>query len=268
MIKHKYTAALLASAVFTGALGTTSTGHAQDATADAEAAAKAKEEEEKKKWEHTAGLGFTLTGGNADTMLFTADYVGIRKWNDNELGIGAAGGYGESDGLVNNNYVEGFGQYNRLFGPKKRWFAFGRASGRHDEIADIAYRVPVNAGLGYYFLKKGVNNNEKFNLAAEVGPGYTWEKVGGVTDSYANLVVGERFSYDITKKTKIWQLANYSPSLEDFNNYTVNFELGVETSLVGNLVIRSVFTDSYRGQPAPGRKNNDYKFITSIGYKF
>ena len=93
-------------------------------------------------------------------------------------------------------------------------------------------------------------------------------RIGGITDSYATLFVGERFGYEITEKTRMWQSLDYTPALSDFNNYTVNAEVGIETQLVGNLVIRAVFTDSYRGQPAAGRKNNDYKFITSIGYKF
>ncbi len=265
MKNHGRTTTIATSAVLLGLLGAASTSQAQDAAAAAKDVAP---KEEPKKWSHTAGLGFTLTGGNSDTLLFTADYTGIRKWGNNEIGIGAAGGYGESDNVVNNNFLTGFAQYNFLFGPQKRWFGFGRVQGRHDEIADIAYRVPVNAGIGYYFLKEGLNDNKKFTLAAEAGPGYAWEKVGGVADDYATIYFGERFGYKITDKTRVWQSADYSPAVDDFNNYTVNFEAGVETQLVGNLVIRAVFTDSYRGQPAAGRESNDYKFITSIGYKF
>jgi putative salt-induced outer membrane protein YdiY len=254
---------VITSVVLLGIVGASSTIQAQDAPV-----AEAAPQEKPKLWSQTAGLGFTLTGGNSDTLLFTADYTGVRKWGDNELTIGAVGGYGESDGEVNNNFVEGFGQYNYLFGPKKRWFGFGRVAGRHDEVADIAYRVPISVGLGYYFLKEGVNDNKRFTLAGEVGPGYAWEKVGGITDEYATLFVGERFGFKITEKTRLWQSAGYTPSIEDFGNYTVNFEAGVETQLVGDLVIRAVFTDSYRSEPAAGRENNDYKFITSVGYKF
>lgn len=252
---------LASSAVLLGILSVAPALQAQDAPAPEKV-------EKKKLWSHTAGLGFTLTGGNSDTLLGTADYAGIRKWGNNEVSLGAAAGYGKSDGVVNNNFVTGFGQYNFLFGPEKRWYGFGRVEGRHDEISDIAYRVPLTAGVGYYFLKEGLNDNDKFTLAAEAGPGYAWEKVGGVTDSYATLFVGERFGWKISEKTRVWQSAGYSPSVEDFNNYTINFEAGVETQLVGDLVLRAVFSDSYRGQPAPGRESNDYKFITSIGYKF
>jgi putative salt-induced outer membrane protein len=270
MKRYTITSSLAVSAVLLGTLGATPVLRAQDAAAPEKAApvAEPAKKKEPSKWKQTAGLGFTLTGGNSDTLLFTADYAAGKKWADNEFAIGAAGGYGENDGTVNNNFLSGFAQYNRLFGPKKRWFGFGRAEGNHDEIADIAYRVPLNVGLGYYFLKQGVNGNEKFNLAAEVGPGYAWEKVGGITDSYATIVIAERFSYQISEKTRLWQSANYTPSLENFDNYTVNAEVGVETQLVGNLSIRSVFSNSYRSQPAAGRDSNDYKFITSLAYNF
>jgi len=250
-------------------MGMTSAVHSQDAAAPAkDAPVEVQKKEEPKKWTQTAGLGLTLTGGNSDTLLFTADYGAVRKWGDNEFGVGVAGGYGESDDVVNNNFVSGFAQYNYLFGPKKRWFGFGRVEGNHDEISDIAYRVPANVGLGYYFLKQGVDGNKKINLAAEVGPGYAWEKVGGITDSYATIIIAERFNYQISEKTRLWQSANYTPSLEKFDNYTVYAEVGVETQLVGNLSIRSVFSDSYRSQPAAGRESNDYKFITSLAYNF
>ena len=261
MTKQRYSKTLAVSAALIGALGMAANVQAQDAEV-------AKEDEEKKKWEHTAGLGFTLTGGNAETVLFTADYLGIRKWGRHELGIGAAGGYGKADGEVNNNFVNGFGQYNILFGPQQLWYGFGRVNAQHDEIADIAYRVPIAGGVGYYFLKRGVNDNEKFNLAAEVGPGYAWEKVGGVTDQYATIYAGQRFSWQINEKTRLWQSVDFTPEISDFGNYVVNGEIGVETSLIENLALRAIFTDSYRSNPAAGRKNNDYKFITSIAYKF
>jgi hypothetical protein len=80
--------------------------------------------EEKPKWESSVGLGLTLSAGNSDNILFTANAGTQRKWERNELQFGATGGYGESRARVvdpttgevtrqttkNTDFVRGFGQ--------------------------------------------------------------------------------------------------------------------------------------------------------------
>jgi len=249
---HITTASLLALAG-----GLTST-QAQDAT----------KPEEAPKWKQSAGLGFTLTQGNSETVLFTASYAGAKKWRNNEVLLGLNAGYGEDDGTKNNEYINGFGQYNWLFGKDNRWYGFGRIGALYDGIADIDYRVGIAGGIGYYFLKEGVNDNKKFNLSTEVGPGFVVEQVGGIQDEYATIYLAEKFSWKISEKSRLWQTLDFTPQISDLENNVTNFELGIASKITDNLELRAVLTDTYRSHPAAGRKHNDLKFVTGIAYSF
>jgi len=210
----------------------------------------------------------TLTEGNSETVLVTASYSGAKKWGHNEISLGLNGAYGENDNIKNNEYLKGFGQYNWLFGASQRWYGFGRVEALYDGIADIDYRVNVSGGLGYYFLKEGVNENKRFNLSAEVGPGFVTERVGGETSNYATIYAAEKFTWKITDRSRLWQFLDFSPQIDDLENNVTNFELGVASKITESLELRAVLTDTYRSQPAAGRKHNDLKIVAAVGYTF
>ena len=117
--------------------------------------------------------------------------------------------------------------------------------------------------VGYYFIK-----NDQTRLSAEIGPGYIYEKQGGDERGYFALRLAEKFEHKFNDKTKIWQSFEVLPEIEDFDNYIINAELGVETQLVQKLALRSYVQDTYDNQPAPGREKNDIKLVTALVYKF
>jgi putative salt-induced outer membrane protein len=255
---------------------------AQDA-AEAEPAAEAAEDEEEPKWESSAGVAFAYASGNTENMLFTGNIGTERLGEINEWRFGASAGYGESkpkdDGdptteesrEQNTGFARGFGQYNRLF--SERFYGLGRVEAIHDSIADIDYRIPISVGAGYYFLK-----DDTFKLSADVGPGYVWEKLNGVSDEYASLRAGEQFEWKISESSRLWQSLEYTPQITDFSNSVIQFELGVESKLYGNLSMRIVAQDIYRTHPAiisdPGvtpelrRKHNDFRLLAGLNYTF
>jgi putative salt-induced outer membrane protein YdiY len=248
---------ILSAAALAGGFAVNPAG-AQDAAKPAEAP----------KWSQSAGLGLTITEGNSDTVLVTASYSGVKKWRQNEVSLGLNGGYGENEGEKNNEYVKAFGQYNWLFGDAQRWYGFGRLDALYDAIADIDYRFNLSAGLGYYFLKEGVNDNQRFNLSAEVGPGFVLEKVGGEKSEYATFYASEKFTWKISDRSRLWQTLDYSPKVDDLENYVVNFELGIASKITDPMELRVVLTDTYRNEPAAGRKHNDLKLVASVNYTF
>ena len=213
------------------------------------------------KWETAATMGFSLTSGNSDTMLFTGMIKTQKKGPQDEWGFGADAAYGENDSTVNNNNVHGYGQYNRLL--SERWFLYGRADAMHDEIADVNYRVSLSPGAGYYFIK-----NKTTTLAGEVGPGVVIEERGGVDSTYATLRVAGRFEHKFSDYARMWAKAEYLPEISDFGNYLLNTELGVGAALSTRLELTLILQDNYASEPAPNRKANDLKLITGITYKF
>jgi putative salt-induced outer membrane protein len=213
------------------------------------------------KWEKSAALGLTLTEGNSDTLLVTGNLLASRKGERNEISLGADGAYGENNDVKNNETLHGFAQYNRLF--SDRFYGYARLDGLHDAIADVEYRFTFSPGVGYYFIK-----NERTRLSGEVGPGYIYEKQGDDERGYFIARLAERFDHKINDKTKIWQSLEFLPEIEDFDNYIINAEVGVDTQLTQKLALRSYLQDTYDNQPAPGRKKNDLKLVTALAWKF
>jgi putative salt-induced outer membrane protein YdiY len=219
------------------------------------------------KWESSAAAGLTLTRGNSSTLMATAAGATVRKWEDDELSFGADATYGKTriNGVSSENAesLHGSVQYNRLF--TERLYGYARVEGLHDGIADITYRVTLSPGAGYYFIKE-----KTMDLSAEVGPGYVIEKLGHTTDDYATLRVAEKFHYQLSDHARLWQMAEWLPQVDDFDNYIINAEIGIEADLTKDkrLAMRSYLQDTYNNRPAANRQKNDAKLVTAIAYKF
>jgi putative salt-induced outer membrane protein YdiY len=219
------------------------------------------------KWQSSAAAGLTLTRGNSDTVLATLSLATGKKWAQNEVSLGADGAYGQTKQDGNNDttaeQLHGFGQYNRLF--TERWYGYGRIEGLHDGVADIRYRISLSPGVGYYFIK-----SKPTQLSAEAGPGYIFQELGDDQQSYATLRLGEKFNQALSDRARLWQTAEWLPQVDDFKNYIINFEIGVEADLSSSkkLSLRSFLQDTYNNEPAKGRQKNDAKLVTAIAYKF
>jgi len=220
------------------------------------------ETEEKPKWETNASFGFTLTQGNNDTLLVTSSVLGIKKWELNELSLGADASLGEVEGTKNNETLRGFSQYNRLF-TNERTYALFNVAALHDAIADVEFRLTVSPGLGHYFYK-----SEKFELSGELGPGFVYEKLGSRTDNYMSLRVAESAKYQISERARLWQKLELIPQVDNFDNVLVMAEIGIDSDLTEKLGLRLTIQDVYDNEPAAGRKSNDLRVVSSLRYKF
>jgi putative salt-induced outer membrane protein len=221
----------------------------------------------KPKWESTLNASLTLTRGNSDTMTASGAATTQKKWDQNELKLGMDGTYGESkvgsNTTVSANSIHGFGQYNRLF--TERLYGYARADGLHDDVADVAYRVTVGPGAGYYLIKRPGTH-----LDVEVGPGFVWQRQGGEIDNYVTLRVGENFDQKLSDRAKLWQKTEYLPKVEDFNVYIINSEVGISAALTkdNKLSLTVTLNHTYNSVPASGRLKNDTILKTGITYAF
>ncbi|HEX7862473.1 MAG TPA: DUF481 domain-containing protein [Verrucomicrobiae bacterium] len=213
------------------------------------------------KWETTASLGATVTQGNSDSVLAAAQILSQKKWGANEMRLGADATYGELDNEKNAESLHGFAQYNRLF--TERAFGYVRLDGLHDAIADIEYRFTFSPGAGYYFIK-----NETTTLSGEAGPAFIYEKVGDDETGYFTARLAERLEHKFNDNVRIWQSIEFLPQVDDFDNFLINAEVGVESKLTEKLSLKVFAIDNYDNQPAPGREENDLKVVTAIGYTF
>lgn len=212
-------------------------------------------------WESSASAGLTLTRGNSHTLLYSAGLTSDKKTPDNEYSLGASGTYGSQDGKDNVNNYGGFSQWNHLF--TERFYAYLRADALRDVIADLDYRFNVGPGVGYYWFK-GTNTT----LATEAGAGYQTQHLGGNYDSYGTVRFAENFEHKFSDRARLWQKAEILPQVDKFQNYVINFEIGMEASITKTFSLKTFLDDTYQSEPASGRYRNDIKLVSGVSYKF
>ena len=228
-------------------------------------------------WKHSVSVGVTLTRGNSQTALFTADFLATKKTLVNEYSLGLAGAYGNNNSTETINNYKVFGQWNHLF--SERLYSYVRASGLRDVIQNIDYRLNVGPGAGYYFIKDSMTylageagvgfEAQRFNslhVPAGPPPGYT--VTPAKEETFATIRLADRFEHKFNDHARFWQSAEFLPQVDKFDNFVVNFEAGVETSVTKSFTLKTYVIDSYQNRPSAGKLKNDVQIVAAVGYKF
>mgnify|MGYP000866128843 CR=1 FL=1 len=225
------------------------------------------------KLEKSLTLGLNLTDGNSETMLANGNLqIAGEKDLLGSFKVGLEGNYGENttrsvvDGVeikedettVSNAKLTG--NAKKTLTP--RTYAYLDGSVLNDDIAKIDYRATVGPGLGLYLVK-----SDSQALSVEGGLAYVWEEVSDLEDDYLALRLAESFEYKFAERSKIWQSIAYMPEAEDFDNYLITAEVGVEAPLQGKLNLRVVLQDKYDSEPGEDVKHNDLTLIAGVSIK-
>lgn len=212
-------------------------------------------------WTASAALGYSLASGNADTTSFTAMFDAVNRSQTDEILLSAAAGIGENGGVTTASNVRASAQYNRLLG--NNWF-LGLGSGFvHDDVADLSYRLTPALTLGYYLIK-----NDTMTLSLEAGPGYTFERVGGINDDYAAAQATERFTWNLNSRCTLNQSFGYNAPLDDLGDYTLTGTAFVDTDITESLAFRVAATYIYDSSPAAGLGHHDTTLTSGIAVRF
>lgn len=215
-------------------------------------------------------LGATLTDGNSETMVGNASL--LTEGEKDRLGSVRAGieaNYGEStvrrreDGetereketTVENARI--FANARKTLG--ERTFAYLVGSVLYDDIAQIDYRAMLGPGLGVYLLKR-----EATTLSIELGTSYIWEDVSDEREDYLAARLAQRFDYAINDRSRLWQAAEVLPKANEFDDYLLNAEAGIEAAVNSRMNLRLVLQDKYDSTPGEGLKKNDLTLIAGL----
>jgi putative salt-induced outer membrane protein YdiY len=230
-------------------------------------AASAAEEKAAKKdgFETALNVGVSLTEGNSETLLANGSLVTTGERTDlGSVTAGIEANYGEdtkddvTDTTVNNGKISG--NAKKTLSPKT--YVYGDASGLYDDVADITYRALAGLGAGAYLIK-----NDKRDLFVEAGPSYLWEEVADIRDDYLALRFAQGYTCQATKTAKLVETLEYLPRANDFNDYLLNAQVGIEAAMSERVSLRVVLQDKYDSTPAAGAKRNDLGLIAGLGFK-
>jgi len=219
-------------------------------------------------WQTTASMNAAVSRGNADTLLIGAALTSLRKWDKNEIALGADATFGSNsdpttrkETTTAQNYGV-YAQYNRIL--SDRVYLGLRSDARQDRIAFVDYRATVAPALGYYVVK-----NDRLKVKIENGPAFIFESLQGAgTANYLTLRLAEEVQWKINERASIIQSMEYLPQVEDLGNYVVNFNMGLSAKITDKASVTITFQDFYRSVPAPGRRSNDLRLLAGIPYSF
>ena len=216
---------------------------------------------EKGAWKRAIEAGVSTASGNSDVLRYDGSASAAKETETNYTYLEVAGRYGESDNETDAANATGEAKYQHKL--TERTYAALDGYAKHDQIADLAYRLRGSVSLGRRFLW-----TERAVLSAELGPGYVAEKKGDEKEGFAAGRVGQYLEVLIADNLQIWQSAEFVQNLEDGAVYFVNAEVGLETVLLANLNLRFSVEDAYDSQPAEGKESNDVTTKTTLVWKF
>lgn len=210
-------------------------------------------------WEITGAAGLSLAQGNADSVAYSLQALATYEGQYWEGLAGADYFYSENNGVTATDSLRLYGQGQRLL--TERLYLGLAGSYFQDAPADLDYRFDVAGVLGYHVIK-----SDRTTLSLEAGPGYAWEKQGDISNDFATLRFGERFEHQLSKRSKLWQSAYLTPQIDDFDNFNLIAEAGIDTLLSERWSLRTSVRYLYDNTPAAGRQSEDLTLITGLSY--
>ena len=105
-------------------------------------------------------------------------------------------------------------------------------------------------------------------LSFEGGPGFAFEEVGGVKDSYFSIIAAEKFTWAVNDRISLKQSLSgvFDPSNSD--NYTLVADAALDVQLNEKTAWRLAASWAYDGEPAAGRERDDTTVTSGFSVKF
>ena len=154
-------------------------------------------------------------------------------------------------------------QERKLANP--RWSLFFQAAYEWDRFKAFDYRIALHSGLAFEVYKL----EDRF-LKLRLGAGASRE-VGGTPDEWLpELQLGADWERQVTDTFKLYATSDYYPNLEDFSDFRLNTNAGLEfvVDAERNINFRMFTFNRYDSTPAPGNIENDidYGMALVIGF--
>jgi len=215
-------------------------------------------------WERSVAAGLNITSGNSETLAANASVSAERSGDIHEIRLRAEGNFGEStvneiDETTTQN-AKVAAVYKRKF---QKFFLYSDNSLFHDKVADIDSRLIAGVGIGHRIFE---SDNAKLDI--ELGGSYINEELTNATgDDYVAVRLSARYDKKLSESSKLWLTAEYLPSVDDFDDYLLDGDVGLVAAINSSLSLRVVIQDRYDNIVSDDREKNDLSLISSIVYK-
>ena len=210
-------------------------------------------------WENSAAAGVSLAKGNSDNLSYNLHLLSAYEFDNIEAELGADWHYAENNDVTNTDSFKAYGEYRFLL--SDRAYLGTNTSYLVDDITDIDYRIDLGIVAGYYLIK---SKDQK--LSFETGPGYVWQDQADISDDYMTLRFALNYEQQLAKHTKLWFSSIYTPAADDFSDYMLSAEAGIDTAINDHWAIRTAIRYQYDSTPSPDSQSDDTLLTLGLRY--
>lgn len=177
-----------------------------------------------RKWRYNASFDLTGKSGNTDKYRIGSSLRAELKGPNDTLAFFFEYEQAEENDNKTEDNIAGGASYESFFSEILGWYV--RTELESDRIEDVKLRSSSAAGLSYRLI-----NKEHQTLIARTGIGYrytAYDSEDRNDDSSATLDFGLSHMYQFSNKFKMKNDLTYSPAIDDFRNYRVVHDSGLE----------------------------------------
>jgi len=219
-------------------------------------------------WTGSFALNGLFITGNTETQQIGFSGWLKKRWEDDRLSLGTQYHYGREkdpdsgDEVTSVDYGLLYGKYDHFL--NKKPYALGQLKAERDGVARLDLRLTPSVGLGYQGFE-----GPTFNLSTEAGLAWVYERFEstGTREYFAPRLA---YSVDWTPVTilKLYHTLEYLPRFDDAQDYLLNIEAGLRTTVWKGFFSEFKIEFRYDGEPAPGRRRADTRYIVGVGWQF
>lgn len=178
----------------------------------------------RREWRYDASFDLSGKDGNTDKYELGTSLKAELKGPDDTLAFFFRYEQAEEEDNKTEDNIAGGGSYESFFSETLGWYV--RTELENDRIEDIDLRSTSAGGLSYRLI-----NKDHQSLIARSGLGYRYTSYGDDDkddESSATLDFGLAHSYQFENKIQIKNELTYVPAIDDFGNYRVVHDSGIE----------------------------------------
>ena len=223
---------------------------------------RAKREELERDWSYEAGADLLGKEGNSEEFALGINFEARLKSPDDELRFYGEYEQREKNGDKTEDRAAGGMSYEAFFSKIFGWYV--RTELETDAIDEVDLRSTSAGGASYRLI-----NKENQNLVARSGLGYRYTAYDAERDNESTATLDFGLDHTLHFKDAIFMenTLTYVPSLDDFGNYRVVHDSGVEIPVGSgdNWKLRMGVKNEYESEPV-AEENLDTTYYSRMIY--
>jgi len=199
--------------------------------------------------------------GNTNTASLRLQAYGLLRFGDHRHEARFGLDYQNRDDVTQKDEITASYDYNWFFG--ERWFTTLSIGYQRNPVADIDYRVPASAGLGYQFF----DDAYRF-FKISIGPSYVEESIAGVESATGAWQWKLDFRHKFYKnKHEFFHREEFLAYTGGSKNRVLKTATGVRLELVDDFYVNLEYDYDHETVPAPGKVKTDERWLVGVGLK-